>query len=619
MSRSLAAGVLLTGFEGTSVPPWLWAACAEGLAGVLLFAPNTPDLATTRALTDELRAHRPAGLPGLVVAVDEEGGDVTRLEAATGSGLPGNAALGAVDDPDLTLRCASALGHVLARAGVDLDLAPCLDVASEPLNPVIGTRSFGADPALVARHAREFARGLRPFVACCGKHYPGHGDTRVDSHLAVPVLDLDPDVLARRDLSPYGAAAWDAVMTGHIVVPALGRRPASLSRWATRQVRAAGHDGPIVTDALGMAAIADEHGLGAACVLALQAGADLLCLDSPQHRDPHEMYLEATAAIDAALADGRLHPTALAASAERTTRLVRRAVPSGEGAGAGAGTGGDGGVGGFGGVGIGAGDEVWDRRDAAIAGRDDAAALARLHEVGAEAARRALGVRGDVRLQAPPFTLDLRQRSSHASGQASGAFDVAFGAYWPGVQAISPLSAAEVTAVLDVAPISHEVVALTRLAAGGGLEGELLAAVLAARPGAVVVHTGVAAAAPELPSGGRLVCAHGSAAANARATADALAGQREAGHAPGATAPTIPSTSAASAVSASESASSAAASHSASASAAAPPSASASASSASESASASGLGVAPASAEPVVSPTLAPDLPAPPAPAGEPG
>lgn len=596
MSRSLAAGVLLTGFEGTSVPPWLWAACAEGLAGVLLFAPNTPDLATTRALTDELRAHRPAGLPGLVVAVDEEGGDVTRLEAATGSGLPGNAALGAVDDPDLTLRCASALGHVLARAGVDLDLAPCLDVASEPLNPVIGTRSFGADPALVARHAREFARGLRPFVACCGKHYPGHGDTRVDSHLAVPVLDLDPDVLARRDLSPYGAAAWDAVMTGHIVVPALGRRPASLSRWATRQVRAAGHDGPIVTDALGMAAIADEHGLGAACVLALQAGADLLCLDSPQHRDPHEMYLEATAAIDAALAEGRLHPAALAASAERTARLVRRAVPSGEGVGAGAGTGG------IGGVGVGAGDEVWDRQDAAIAGRDDAAALARLHEVGAEAARRALDVRGDVRLQAPPFTLDLRQRSSHASGQASGAFDVAFGAYWPGVQAISPLSAAEVTAVLDVAPISHEVVALTRLAAGGGLEGELLAAVLAARPGAVVVHTGVAAAAPELPSGGRLICAHGSAAANARATADALAGQREAGHAPGATAPTIPSASAASAVSAVSAASAVSASPSASASA-----------------SASALGVAPASAEPVVSPTLAPALPAPPAPAGEPG
>ena len=547
MSRSLAAGVLLTGFEGTSVPPWLWAACAEGLAGVLLFAPNTPDLATTRALTDELRVHRPAGLPGLVVAVDEEGGDVTRLEAATGSGLPGNAALGAVDDPDLTLRCASALGHVLARAGVDIDLAPCLDVASEPLNPVIGTRSFGADPALVARHACEFARGLGPFVACCGKHYPGHGDTRIDSHLALPVLDLDPDVLARRDLSPYDAAAWDAVMTGHIVVPALGRRPASLSRWATRRLRATGHDGPIVTDALGMAAIAEEHGLGAACVLALQAGADLLCLDTPQHGDPHEMYLEATAAIDAALADGRLHPAALAASAERTARLVRRAVPvSGEGAGA-RGAGGGRRVSGAGEPGCGeareaalAGrDEALDRRDAAIAGRDDAAALARLHEVGAEAARRALLVRGDVRLQAPPFTLDLRQRSSHASGQASGAFDVAFGAYWPGVQAISPLSPAEVTAVLDVAPISHEVVALTRLAAGGGLEGELLATVLAARPGAVVVHTGVAAAAPQLPSGGRLVCAHGSAAANARAVADALAGRREAGHAPGATPPTV--------------------------------------------------------------------------------
>ena len=201
----LAYGVLLAQFPGTTVPDWLRPALAGGLAGIILFGENTPDIeATRRVVGDFQEAVGAAGEPGLIVASDEEGGDVTRIQHSGGSSLPGNAALGVVDDTDLTRRCAAASGRLLAYAGITLTIAPCLYVASEPLNPVIGVRSFGADPDLVARHGAAFAAGLRESdVRSCGKHFPGHGATRTDSHLALPVLDVPLDVLAKRDEAQF--------------------------------------------------------------------------------------------------------------------------------------------------------------------------------------------------------------------------------------------------------------------------------------------------------------------------------------------------------------------------------------------------------------------------------
>ena len=161
---------------------------AEGLGGVVLYAWNVESPEQLRALTDDLRSER----EDVLIAIDEEGGDVTRLEAATGSSYPGNGALGVVDDVELTERVAASLGAELADAGVNLDFAPVADVNTNPLNPVIGIRSFGADAGLVARHVAAFVRGLqRAGVAACAKHFPGHGDTSVDSHLALPVVDVD--------------------------------------------------------------------------------------------------------------------------------------------------------------------------------------------------------------------------------------------------------------------------------------------------------------------------------------------------------------------------------------------------------------------------------------------
>ncbi|MCZ2262747.1 glycoside hydrolase family 3 N-terminal domain-containing protein [Isoptericola sp. QY 916] len=245
--RRAVHGVLLPGFTGTTPPAWLLDAARDGLAGVVLFAHNTPDVATTAALTTRLHDAE----PDLLVATDEEGGDVSRLEAATGSSLPGAAALGAVDDVRLTGAAGEALGRLLAAAGVDLDLAPVLDVDT-PGNPVIGVRAFGTDAEAVARHGVAFARGLqRGGVGTCAKHFPGHGSTTVDSHLALPVVEADARTLRGRDLVPFAAAfaggpgdegpAADALMTAHVVVPAQDRLRVGADRGAEGVAGGAGH------------------------------------------------------------------------------------------------------------------------------------------------------------------------------------------------------------------------------------------------------------------------------------------------------------------------------------------------------------------------------------------
>ena len=190
---------------------------------------------------------------------DRRGGR-RRHPAARPDGSPvlGPAALGAADDLDLTRDTGRPVGAELAAAGVDLDLAPVADVNSNPDNPVIGTRSFGADPGR-RRHVVAWLLGLQETgVAACVKHFPGHGDTAEDSHLALPTVDADLDVLAERELVPFAAAVEAgvaAVMTSHILVPALDPDlPATLSPRVLALLRERlGFDRRIVTDALDMA------------------------------------------------------------------------------------------------------------------------------------------------------------------------------------------------------------------------------------------------------------------------------------------------------------------------------------------------------------------------------
>ncbi|MGV9554482.1 glycoside hydrolase family 3 protein [Streptomyces sp. NPDC003522] len=319
-----ALTVLQPGFAGTSAPDWLLRRLGEGLAAVGLFGRNIASPEQLAALTSQLRAER----DDVLVAIDEEGGDVTRLEVRTGSSFPGNHALGAVDDVELTREVAFELGRRLAACGVDLNWAPSADVNSNPDNPVIGVRSFGADPGLVARHTAAYVTGLQAAgVAACTKHFPGHGDTAVDSHLALPRIDADPAVLAERELAPFRAAVAAgsrAVMSAHILVPALDPdHPATLSRRILTDLLRGelGYDGLIVTDGMEMRAIAGTYGIERGSVLAVAAGADAICVGGGLADD--ETVRRLRDALVAAVRTGDLPEERLADAARRVRALAR--------------------------------------------------------------------------------------------------------------------------------------------------------------------------------------------------------------------------------------------------------------------------------------------------------
>jgi beta-N-acetylhexosaminidase len=317
----LAEAVLIPPFPGQQAPAWILAALADGLAGVTLFGPNIDSPTQLADLTGELRA----AAPGAVIAIDEEGGDVTRIAHRRGSPYPGNAALGAIDDVGLTEAVYAALGADLAALGVNLDLAPAVDVNTAADNPVIGTRSFGSDTALVARHAAAAVAGLQSAgVAACAKHFPGHGSTRLDSHHELATVDASAALLAERDLPPFAAAiaaGVRAIMPGHLRVPELtGELPASLSPAAlTGLLRGElGFAGVIVSDGLEMRAVSDVYGIPEAAVLAVLAGTDLLCLGRDQDQ---QMYADVRYALMTAVRTGRMPGQRLEEAAAKVAEL----------------------------------------------------------------------------------------------------------------------------------------------------------------------------------------------------------------------------------------------------------------------------------------------------------
>ncbi|WP_326672366.1 glycoside hydrolase family 3 protein [Streptomyces sp. NBC_01257] len=318
-----ALAVLQPGFTGTTAPDWLLRRIGEGLSSVGLFGRNIQTPGQLAALTAQLRAER----DDVLVAIDEEGGDVTRLEVRHGSSFPGNLALGSVDDTELTRDVAQELGRRLAACGVNLNWAPSADVNSNPGNPVIGVRSFGADPHLVARHTAAYIEGLQAAgVAACTKHFPGHGDTAVDSHHALPRIDVDLETLHARELVPFRAAiaaGSKSVMSAHILLPALDpHRPATLSpQILTGLLREElGYDGLIVTDAVEMQAIASTYGIERGSVLAIAAGADALCVGGGL--DDDSTVLRLRDALVAAVRSGELPEERLADAAARVRSLA---------------------------------------------------------------------------------------------------------------------------------------------------------------------------------------------------------------------------------------------------------------------------------------------------------
>jgi beta-N-acetylhexosaminidase len=511
--RRLALGTLLSSFPGPDVPSWVWRAADGGLGGVCLYGSNRDvDVAAVASGLHAVRAD-------LVVAVDEEGGDVTRLEAVSGSSIPGNAALGAVDDERLTHAVGLALGAVLRASGIDLDLAPCADVNSDPDNPVIGVRSFGADPALVARHVAALTSGLQEAgVAACAKHFPGHGATAVDSHVAVPTVAAPADVLWDRELVPFRAAiaaGVRAVMPGHLLVPAFDpERPATASpRIVTDLLRGElGFAGLVVTDALDMGGAGGPDAIPTSVVAALVAGADLCCLGP----DNDEELVEAcVAAVLAAVDAGELPVARLADAAARVAALrdgSAPAVPATELAtdpSAGRAM---------------ASQERSQDRSQERGGAD--AARSALVAFGAEAARRALRV--DGALPGPlagAHVVELDRPANIAAGA------VPWGVARP-LAALDPAATATRVAEGDdhaiasalLAAADRPLVVVVRDAHRRPAQAAALATLAAARPDAVVVDMGWPADPAPRPDVATWVTTHGASRASGEVAAAMLAG-----------------------------------------------------------------------------------------------
>ncbi len=292
------------------------------LGNIILFARNCPSPEHVARLTGALQDA--ASLP-LLVAADQEGGSVTRL-LPPATVMPGAMALAATDDLALAERVAGVMADEMRAVGVNVALAPVADVNANPANPVIGARAFGEDPAQVSRFVEATVRGLQGGgVAACAKHFPGHGDTAVDSHHDLPRIAKTLDELEQVELVPFRAAIAadvDVVMTSHILFPALdAAHPSTLSYpILTGLLRERlGFDGVIMTDSMEMQGILVGRTTPQACLAAFLAGADLVC---PSHYRADQAG--AFRLILEAVHDGTISEARLDASVARILRLKRR-------------------------------------------------------------------------------------------------------------------------------------------------------------------------------------------------------------------------------------------------------------------------------------------------------
>jgi len=293
--------------------------------GIIIFRRNYESPKKLLRFVEDLQlAAANAELPPLMISVDQEGGRVARLQEPF-TRVPPMKALGAaaVEKPGLAFEVGRMLGLELSAVGINCDHAPVLDVATNHANPVIGDRAFSSDPDVVSRLAVEMIRGLQEAgVAACGKHFPGHGDTDVDSHLGLPVL---PHTRARFDaceLLPFRAAVGAGVasiMTAHLLIPNLdSSRPATISRRITTGIlrEELRFSGLVFTDCLTMEGIANLHPAGEAAPLAIAAGADvaIVCHDPAKQR-------AALDGLSRALDEGLLSESRIEASLSRIERF----------------------------------------------------------------------------------------------------------------------------------------------------------------------------------------------------------------------------------------------------------------------------------------------------------
>jgi beta-N-acetylhexosaminidase len=332
--EKLAARCLIAGIQGPTATPEELELVRRGIAGVILFRRNVVDPAQVAELSRSLKAAAPGPL---LISIDQEGGRVQRLRAPHWTELPSMRRVGELDTAGgvagrngtaIAERLGEIAAEELSACGIDHDYAPVMDVDTNPNNPVIADRSFGRDPARVARLGVAFAKGLESRrVASCAKHFPGHGDTSQDSHMTLPRLAHDRARLWQVELVPFVAAAragLASVMTAHIRFEAFDQLPATLSPAAMKLLRDdVAFRGACLSDDLEMKAIADTYGVVDGAELAIAAGTDavLVCHTLALQHDAIESIARGANA-------GPLPRERLAEAAARMDKLLEFARPA---------------------------------------------------------------------------------------------------------------------------------------------------------------------------------------------------------------------------------------------------------------------------------------------------
>lgn len=323
-SREKIGQLFTIGFLGTSVTPELASFVKEYKpGGAILFSRNVESVEQIVELTNDLQRCSPKS--PLLISIDQEGGRVSRLPRGF-TIFPPCELLGRCNSSELAYAAAATVAKELKAVGINMNMAPVLDVNSNPDNPVIGDRAFGSTPDVVSELGLITVAGLQDHkVVACGKHFPGHGDTNADSHKELPVVEAPRERLDAIELPPFrraAAAGVAAMMTAHVLYKALDDRlpatlsPAIITNLLREEMR---YDGMVLTDDLEMHAIVDHYGPGDAAVRAIEAGCDALLICKDRDRE-----IAAFEAVEKAVSSGGIATERLDQSVARIHRVKQR-------------------------------------------------------------------------------------------------------------------------------------------------------------------------------------------------------------------------------------------------------------------------------------------------------
>lgn len=312
--REKIGQMVMVGFEGDAISDDAKQLIEEHhVGGIILFKRNVKNSDQMLSLINDLKKTNSINKIPLFLSIDEEGGRVARMPDEIKK-LPACGMIGEINDPDLSFKIGGLIGQELKAFGLNMDFAPVLDINSNPNNPVIGDRSFGTNPNIVSDLGIQTMKGIQSQnVISVVKHFPGHGDTSVDSHVGLPSVNHDPERLKNFELIPFAAAIKnkaDAVMIAHILLPKIDpEHPASFSQTVITDIlrKDLKFNGVVITDDLTMGAITNNYDLGDAAVKAVAAGSDIILVCHSLEKETQAINALARAVESGAIPTDRIN------------------------------------------------------------------------------------------------------------------------------------------------------------------------------------------------------------------------------------------------------------------------------------------------------------------------